>query len=45
MQIYKCINECKNEYRVMLMLRMNIWGMSMLGVNVGMGETTNNIPI
>ena len=34
MQIY----ECKNEYRGMLMLRMDIWGMSMLGVNVGMGE-------
>ena len=36
MQIYECINECKNEYRGMLMLRMNIWEMSMLGVNVGM---------
>ena len=45
MQIYECKNECKNEYRGMLMLRMNIWGMSMLGVNVGMGETTNSIPI
>ena len=36
MQIYECINECKNEYMRMLMLRMNIWGMSMLGVNVRM---------
>ena len=35
MQINECINECKNEYRGMLMLRMNIWEMSMLGVNVG----------
>ena len=36
MQIYECINECKNEYRGMLMLRMNIWeinmGMLMLGM-------------
>ena len=30
------IYECKNEYRGMLLLRMNIWGMSMLGVNGGM---------
>ena len=36
MQIYECINECKNGYRGMLMLRMNIWRMSMLGVNGGM---------
>ena len=41
MNVRKCwvqIYECKNEYRGMLILRMNIWRISMLEVNVGMGE-------
>ena len=29
MQIYGCMNECKNEYIGNVMLRMNIWGMNM----------------
>ena len=32
------MNEYKNEYMGMLMLRMNICEILMLGVNVGMGE-------